>query len=80
MPHVIGKSCVNHSSCLFTVPGELYAPCTGRAGLRNHEMLFSDPAACVDCGACVRAYPVDAIAPDTRLEPKQWPFVRKGTR
>jgi ferredoxin--NADP+ reductase len=39
------------------------------------EMLFIDPAACVDCGACVSACPVGAIAPETQLEPKQLPFV-----
>ncbi|HET6733400.1 FAD-dependent oxidoreductase, partial [Mycobacterium sp.] len=38
-------------------------------------MLYIDPAACVDCGACVSACPVGAIAPDSRLEPKQLPFV-----
>src|SRR5258708_38981231 len=38
-------------------------------------MLYIDPAACVDCGACVSACPVGAIAPDNRLEPKQLPFV-----
>jgi ferredoxin--NADP+ reductase len=38
-------------------------------------MLYIDPAACVDCGACVSACPVGAIAPDTRLQPKQLPFV-----
>jgi len=38
-------------------------------------MLYIDPAACVDCGACVSACPVGAIAPDTRLEPKQLPFI-----
>jgi len=38
-------------------------------------MLYIDPVACVDCGACVSACPVGAIAPDTRLEPKQLPFI-----
>ena len=38
-------------------------------------MLYIDPVACVDCGACVSACPVGAIAPDTRLEPNQLPFV-----
>ena len=38
-------------------------------------MLYIDPLACVDCGACVSACPVGAIAADTRLEPKQLPFV-----
>jgi ferredoxin--NADP+ reductase len=38
-------------------------------------MLYIDPVACVDCGACVSACPVGAIAPDARLTPEQQPFV-----
>jgi ferredoxin/flavodoxin---NADP+ reductase len=38
-------------------------------------MLYIDPDACVDCGACVSACPVGAIAPDSRLEPEQLPFI-----
>jgi ferredoxin--NADP+ reductase len=38
-------------------------------------MLYIDPDACVDCGACVSACPVGAIAPDSKLEPKQLPFI-----
>jgi ferredoxin--NADP+ reductase len=38
-------------------------------------MLYIDPVACVDCGACVSACPVGAIAPDARLTPEQRPFI-----
>jgi ferredoxin--NADP+ reductase len=38
-------------------------------------MLYIDPVACVDCGACVSACPVGAIAPESKLEPAQLPFV-----
>ena len=38
-------------------------------------MLYIDPIACVDCGACVSACPVDAIQPDSRLSTEQLPFI-----
>ena len=38
-------------------------------------MLHIDPVACVDCGACVSACPVDAIFPESRLSAAQLPFI-----
>jgi ferredoxin--NADP+ reductase len=38
-------------------------------------MLHIDPVACVDCGACVSACPVDAIVPDSKLSVEQLPFI-----
>jgi ferredoxin--NADP+ reductase len=40
------------------------------------EMLHIDASACVDCGACVAACPVDAIKPDSVLKEEQLPFLR----
>jgi len=54
-------------NCIHPTPDE--------PGFATSEMLYIDPVACVDCGACVSACPVGAIAPDTRLEPKHLPFV-----
>jgi ferredoxin--NADP+ reductase len=50
-------------------------PSPDEPGFATAEMLYIDPAACVDCGACVSACPVGAIAPETQLEPKQLPFI-----
>ncbi|MDT5258505.1 MAG: ferredoxin/flavodoxin---NADP+ reductase [Mycobacterium sp.] len=75
MPHVITQSCCNDGSCVFACPVNCIHPTPGEPGFATSEMLYIDPVACVDCGACVSACPVGAIAPDTRLEPKQLPFV-----
>ena len=75
MPHVITQSCCNDGSCVFACPVNCIHPSPDEPGYATTEMLYIDPVACVDCGACVSACPVGAIAPDTRLDPKQLPFV-----
>ena len=75
MPHVVTQSCCNDGSCVFACPVNCIHPTPDEPGFATSEMLYIDPVACVDCGACVNACPVGAIAPDTRLEPKQLPFV-----
>ena len=75
MPHVITQSCCNDGSCVFACPVNCIHPSPDEPGFATSEMLYIDPVACVDCGACVSACPVGAIAPESRLEPKQLPFV-----
>jgi ferredoxin--NADP+ reductase len=75
MPHVITQSCCSDGSCVYACPVNCIHPSPDEPGFATAEMLYIDPAACVDCGACVSACPVGAIAPDTKLEPKQLPFV-----
>ena len=75
MPHVITQSCCSDGSCVYACPVNCIHPSPDERGFATAEMLYIDPVACVDCGACVSACPVGAIAPDTRLEPKQLPFI-----
>jgi ferredoxin/flavodoxin---NADP+ reductase len=75
MPHVITQSCCNDGSCVFACPVNCIHPTPDEPGFATSEMLYIDPLACVECGACVSACPVGAIATDTRLEPKQLPFI-----
>ena len=75
MPHVITQSCCSDGSCVYACPVNCIHPSPDEPGFATAEMLYIDPDACVDCGACVSACPVGAIAPDTRLEPKQLPFI-----
>jgi ferredoxin--NADP+ reductase len=75
MPHVITQSCCSDGSCVFACPVNCIHPSPDEPGFATAEMLYIDPVACVDCGACVSACPVGAIAPDTKLEPKQLPFI-----
>jgi ferredoxin/flavodoxin---NADP+ reductase len=75
MPHVITQSCCSDGSCVYACPVNCIHPSPDEPGFATAEMLYIDPVACVDCGACVSACPVGAIAPDTKLQPKQLPFV-----
>lgn len=75
MPHVIGQSCCNDSSCVFACPVNCIHPSPDEPDFATAEMLYIDPDACVDCGACVRACPVDAIAPESLLSTDQLPFI-----
>ena len=75
MPHVITQSCCSDGSCVYACPVNCIHPSPDEPEFATAEMLYIDPVACVDCGACVSACPVGAIAPDTRLAPKQVPFI-----
>ena len=75
MPHVITQSCCSDGSCVYACPVNCIHPTPDEPGFATAEMLYIDPVACVDCGACVSACPVGAIAPDTKLEPRQLPFI-----
>ena len=57
MPHVITQSCCSDGSCVYACPVNCIHPSPDEPGFATAEMLYIDPVACVDCGACVSRVP-----------------------
>lgn len=70
MPHVVTQACCADASCVYACPVNCIHPTPDEPDFLTSEMLYIDPATCVDCGACVSACPVGAIVPGHRIEPK----------
>ena len=69
MTYVVTDACLESKdqSCLEVCPVD----CIYDIG----EMLAVHPAECIDCGACESECPVEAIKPETAIEPNERPFV-----
>ena len=65
MAHVVTQACCADASCVFACPVNCIHPTPDEPDFGTAEMLYVDPASCVDCGACVGACPVGAIVPHT---------------
>lgn len=66
MAHVITQRCVGvkDQSCVEVCPVDCIHPSSVLDGADKFDaasQLYIDPAACIDCGACVPACPVEAI-------------------
>ncbi|WP_174187473.1 FAD-dependent oxidoreductase [Nocardia barduliensis] len=71
MPYVITQNCCNDATCVAVCPVDCIHPTPDERAYRNAEMLFIDPAICIDCGACADVCPVDAISSADTLAPEQ---------
>ncbi|MGE0219856.1 FAD-dependent oxidoreductase [Mycolicibacterium sp.] len=58
MTFVITQNCCTDASCVPVCPVDCIRP---TAGAGTAQMLYIDPQACVDCGACMAECPVGAI-------------------
>ncbi|MFB8003384.1 FAD-dependent oxidoreductase [Nocardia sp. NPDC056000] len=67
MAHVITQACCNDASCVAVCPVGCIRPGPDEPGFATTEMLYIDPATCIDCGVCVPTCPVGAISRDDAL-------------
>ncbi|MEU3623857.1 ferredoxin-NADP reductase [Amycolatopsis coloradensis] len=63
MAFAITQTCCNDATCVSVCPVNCIHPTPDEPDFGSTEMLYVDPAACIDCGACADACPVDAIFP-----------------
>ncbi|SIR92653.1 FAD-dependent oxidoreductase [Williamsia sterculiae] len=75
MSHVITQPCCNDASCIAACPVNCIHPTPDERDFTSAEMLYIDPATCIDCGACVPECPVEAIVPETDLAAEQSVFL-----
>ncbi|MFE6196061.1 FAD-dependent oxidoreductase [Streptomyces sp. NPDC057838] len=71
MTYAITQTCCADATCVAVCPVNCIHPTPQERAFGSTEMLHVDPRACIDCGACADACPVDAIVPVDRLSGPQ---------
>ncbi|MFD4785333.1 FAD-dependent oxidoreductase [Rhodococcus qingshengii] len=71
MAFAITQNCCNDASCLSVCPVNCIHPTPDEPDFGKTDLLHIDPRACIDCGACADACPVEAITRVSRLTPEQ---------
>lgn len=70
---VICEPCVGtkDTACVDACPVDCIHPRKDEAGFEESELLYINPAECIDCGACEPACPVTAIFREDDV-PDEW--------
>ncbi|MEW6732721.1 MAG: ferredoxin family protein [Acidobacteriota bacterium] len=77
---IICEPCIGtkDTACVDACPVDCIHPRKDEAGFEEAEMLYINPAECIDCGACEPACPVTAIFREDDV-PAEWQhFVAKN--
>ncbi|MEU0529570.1 FAD-dependent oxidoreductase [Amycolatopsis tolypomycina] len=67
MAFAITQTCCADASCVSVCPVNCIHPTPDEPDFGTTDLLYIDPATCIDCGACADACPVDAIFPAGEL-------------
>ena len=78
MTHIITDRCIGtkDASCVAICPVDCIHPTPESPQFENVEMLFIDPAVCIDCGLCVDVCPVQAIFSEDTLPEEHHRFIK----
>ncbi|RFU88369.1 ferredoxin-NADP reductase [Streptomyces triticagri] len=76
MTYAITQTCCSDATCIAVCPVNCIHPTPEERAFGSTEMLHVDPKACIDCGACADACPVDAIFPADSLMGGQREYIR----
>ncbi len=74
MTFVITEPCIGtkDTACVDVCPVDCIHPTKDESEkFEKEQMLFIDPAECIDCGACEPACPVEAIFEEDAV-PEKW--------
>ncbi|MBE9373730.1 FAD-dependent oxidoreductase [Saccharopolyspora sp. HNM0983] len=74
MAFAITQTCCNDASCVAVCPVNCIHPTPDEPDFGTTDMLYIDPASCIDCGACADACPVEAIFPVEKLTEALKPY------
>ena len=80
MTFVITEPCIGtkDSACVDVCPVDCIHPTKKEDAFESAEMLYIDPAECIDCGACEPACPVEAIFEEAAVPDKWKHFTEKN--
>jgi len=80
MTFVIIETCIGtkDTSCVDVCPVDCIHPTKDDPDFEEAEMLFIDPAECIDCGACEPACPVEAIFEEDAVPEKSKEYTAKN--
>jgi NAD-dependent dihydropyrimidine dehydrogenase PreA subunit len=80
MTFIITEPCIGtkDSACVDVCPVDCIHPTKDEAEFEKAEMLYIDPAECIDCGACEPACPVEAIFEEDAVPDKWKAYVAKN--
>ncbi len=80
MTHVIAEPCegTKDTACVDVCPVDCIHPTKDADDFEKEEMLFIDPAECIDCGACEPACPVEAIFEEDAVPEKWHAYIKKN--
>ncbi|MCS7475900.1 FAD-dependent oxidoreductase [Umezawaea endophytica] len=76
MAYAITQNCCADASCVAVCPVNCIHPTPDEPDFGTTDVLHVDPKACIDCGACAEACPVDAIFPVDALTGPLKPYAK----